>query len=115
MKKSVTKNSVLDIESEKIEEMFTESFKEAVTGSNGKVVIDEVECAVEKDLAADVVTVKVTVYGMAGTTPKLQMFDKKTDKIAKGFKKIKVAGYSFKLDNCFDLNTNDYVLIYLNE
>jgi len=115
MKKSVKKNSVLDIESEKIEDMFTESFKEAVFDSKSDVTMDEIECTADKDLAADLVTVKVTVYGLAGTTPKAKFHDKKLGKIAKGFKKIKVGGYSFKLDNSFDLNTNDYVIVYVNE
>ena len=109
-------DSVLDIPSEKLEDMFAVAFKEAISNSKGAVSMDEFECIVEKDLAAGIVNVKVTVYGLAGTTSKPSFHDKRNDgKIAKGFGNIKVGDYSFKFENSFDLNTNDYVLTYVAE
>jgi hypothetical protein len=116
MKKQVSKTSnVFKVESEKIEDLFTHSFKEAVNDSRGAVSMDELECAVEKDIIAEIVKVNVTVYGLAGTTSKSKFHNKKTGKVIEGFNKIKVGNYSFKFDSSYDLNTNDYVLVYVNE
>jgi len=117
MKKKVAKSSkALEIGSEKLEDMFTAAFKQAVSDSKGKVSMDEIECVAEKDLAAGTVSVKVTVYGLAGTTSKPGFHDKKAQKLlVKGFDKIQVGDCSFKFDNSFDLNTNDYVLTYIAE
>lgn len=115
MKKKVQKSSALDVASENLEDIFTTAFKETVSDSKGDVSMDELECTVEKDLAAETVTMKVTVSGLAGTTPKHVFHDKKTGKIAKGFKKIQVGDCSFKFDTSYDLNTNDYVLVYVAE
>ena len=113
--KKVQKTSALDVGSEKMEDMFTVAFKEALNDSRGSVSMDELECTVEKDLTAKTVSAKITVYGLAGTTPKHKFHDKKANKVADGFKKIKVGDYSFKFDSSFELNTNDYVLVYLAE
>ena len=116
MKKVQKVSKALKIGSEKLEDMFTAAFKQAVSDSQGKVSMDEIECVAEKDLAAETVSVKVTVYGLAGTTSKPSFHDKKANKLlVKGFNKIKVGDYSFKFDSSFDLNTNDYVLNYVAE
>ena len=116
MKKAQKGSKALEIASEKLEDIFTVAFKKAVFDTNGKVSMDELECIAEKDLAAGIVSVKVTVYGLAGTTPKPGFYDKKADKLlAKGFNKIKAGDCSFKFDGAFDLNTNDYVLNYVAE
>ena len=117
MKKKAPKVSkASEIGSEKLEDMFTVAFKQAVSDSKGKVSMEEIECVAEKDLAAGTVSVKVTVYGLAGTTSKPGFYDKKADKLlVKGFDKIQVGDCSFRFDNAFDLNTNDYVLTYVAE
>jgi hypothetical protein len=66
-------------------------------------------------LTSEVVSAKVTVYGLAGTTSKPSFHNKKTGKVAKGFDKIKAGNFLFKFDNSFDLNTNDYALVYVSK
>ena len=115
MKQNIKKTSVFDVGSEKLEDMFTVAFKEAIDNSKGAVTMDELECVVEKDLTSKVVTAKMTVYGLAGTTSKPGFHDKKTGKVSKGFDKIKVGDFSFKFENSIDLNTNDYALVYVSK
>lgn len=116
MKKGTEKLNVFDVESEKLEDMFLASFKKAIKDSKGDVEMDEIECVAEKNLVSKVVTMKVTVYGLAGTTSKSEFHDKKkSGNVKKGFRKINVGNYCFKFSDSFDLNTNDYVILYVNE
>jgi hypothetical protein len=114
MAKKIAQKSCFDFENEKIEEIFATALTKAVNDSNGKIVMDEFECAAEKDLTSEIIRVKVTVYGMAGTTPKHQIHDAKSKHIAKGFSKISCEGMNFKLEESYDLNNSEYVLVYAN-
>jgi len=113
--KAIKNNNMIKIDSEKLEEMFTNAFRETIEASAGNVVMDEIECIAEKDFVANIVAMKITVYGLAGTTTKLGFYNKETGKIAKGFEKIQFENCSFKFDKSFDLNTNDYALMYVSE
>lgn len=119
-RKSNAKVSKLSsIENEKLESVFDESFRENLK-NNQKIQIDEFECLVEKDLMNGKTKVKVTIYGMAGTTPRKDYHDKKTGKIISGAEKVvvKMNGAdvgNFIFEDSFDLNTNDYVVYYIEE
>lgn len=114
-KVGITKLSA--IENEKLEEIFEDSFRDNLK-KNRNIQIDEFDCGVEKDLMNGKTKVKVTIYGMAGTTSKKEYHDKKSGKIIKGGDKIVVSKNgeevgTFVFEDSFDLNTNDYVVYYV--
>ena len=115
MKKQKVENKCLNIDSEKIEEMFTSAIKDIAIKSKDKINLEEIESVVEKNFTTGIIKILVTVCGLAGTATKREIHDKKNNFIAKDFKNVDIDGSIFKLSDSYDLNTNDYVLVYINE
>lgn len=102
------------MDSEKVEDMFSQAFRQKVDSNEDGIVVEEFDCSVEKDLTSSIIKIKVTIYGFAGNASRRNFHDKKSKKVAKSFKEININDVPFCLEDSFDLNTNDYVLIYSN-
>jgi hypothetical protein len=118
--KKTTKESKLErMESEKLEELFESSFRNHIE-KHRNISVDEFECMAERTSFSEKPKIKVTIFGMAGTTSLAEYYDKKSKKVISGGKKIPLMNENTKIcdfvfDNAMILNTNDYVVYYVEE
>jgi len=117
IKKVVSNSNNANYEDDKILEMFEKSFRELLLKSEEKVAMDEIEFSLERDVSVDVkygsdIKIKITVYGLAGNITRAQFHDKKSGLIIKGFKNVDTNPFSFVFKDSYDLNSNDYVIVY---
>lgn len=114
----MSKKSKLErIESEKLEELFENSFKSHI-GKCHNITLEECEYSIERESASVKPKVKVTVFGMAGTTTLAEYYDVKNEEVIKGANKIPLMDgenkiCDFVFDNALVLNSNDYVVYYV--
>ena len=102
---------------EKIEDLFTESFRTVSDKYENKLTISEFETKVVRTVGSRALGVEVRVYGLADVTSRHQIHNKKTGHAASPLKSVTVnvpnkGQAKFILESSADLNTNDYVLFY---
>jgi len=112
LKRKIDKMDVSKLSDEDIQDMFTEAYEKQVAQENA---FDNFECICKRETGLPMVTMEVTIIGMAGT-PTLD--DYKAGKV-KNSKSVTITredrgSLRFTLDpkSVISLNTNDYLAVY---
>lgn len=109
------KMNVSKMSDDNLQDLFAEVFEKEIASLNG---VSSYECVCKRQTGSNVVTMEVTIYGMAGS-PIID--DWKKNKVAKsGSVVIKQEGrgsLQFKLipKETVSLNVNDYMIVYRSE
>lgn len=115
------KSKIAKLSDETLAGMFSTAFKGAVGDKDSKVIIPNVECSVKRKAADPRPVVEVSIFEMAGTTPKDKVCTK--DKsgvlnvVAKNLAKIQVELHDgskaiFRLNDCLNLSATSFMLCY---
>jgi len=111
---------IMSCPNDRLEELFTKAFEEAVSATKGVVELPSFECTVVKDLAASPM-VDVRVFGIAGGVT-LETFCQRGDDgtvkaVAGGLGNVGVTlddgtVVPFVVKACQNLNANDFLVTY---
>jgi len=113
---NLAKNDPSRLDDESLETAFTDAFQKIVSKPENKLTIEDFECKVERTSAGRDVAIQITIFSMAGGTPRSVLHNKKTGKIASQIANVPVdvegTQVVFALKDSAELNSNDYILFY---